>query len=94
MANSLFAKCVLVCTCVALALCVIGCSNYNNETNEYSCNDTEQTRFVDTNDFLYENAVLDNETGVVYLVCSNTVGLGITPLYNADGTLYNVEDLQ
>lgn len=38
-------------------------------------------------DYPFERIVYANDTGVMYYVFTNTYQGGITPLYNADGTL-------
>lgn len=76
---------------IALALAAVlilstsGCSSatYRNESGEVS------DRFEGgTLRWKYMNVVVDNATGVEYLIVENTDGsIAVCPLYNADGTL-------
>jgi len=73
-------KIVALLTAVALACC--GCSA--NEEN------TDRGRIIQTIKTGFNHKVIvDTDTGVMYYICIET---GVTPLYNADGTLRTWEE--
>jgi hypothetical protein len=77
----------------------VGCSNSNKHGNDCKCSScsmaiTNEEKRLENETFLelihrrngfYEYK--DIETGVHYLLFSNTCGSAITPMYNSDGTL-------
>lgn len=88
-------KKIILTLALATTLLLSGCgSEYNaeNETKEDFANGcfTEINSRNDT----YGNykIVYANDTKVKYFIISNGSGCGITPLYNADGTLQVHED--
>lgn len=79
---------VLILSIMALILC--GCENYNSEKiiHEEFAGDY----FTTINEWMPEDGytygiVYANDTGVKYFICSGGYRFGITPLYNADGSL-------
>ena len=82
---------VMLCSMVFMGAC------YGNETQQEvkaSINSNfeaiDEGGYTELADGLYSTEIVDNETGVHYLVISSSRadgGISITPLYNADGTL-------
>lgn len=83
--KALFVACFLV----VLGACANGASqqvdaSYNSGFEVTGADCSSLTSFMDTTE------IVDTETGVHYLIISSRRvdgGIGITPLYNADGTL-------
>ena len=83
---------VLVLCIMTAMLC--GCSkvSYENASSEISI-DFSNGYFIPVKewgtdmDSCYQQLVYANDTRVMYYIIKTTKGIGITPLYNADGTL-------
>ena len=71
-------------------LCFVGCSELEADTGRRN-----GFTFYE-NDFFNSNAyhLIDNITGVVYVVYHVSNGVGIAPAYNADGTLLTKKQLE
>ena len=81
---------ILLTIAVALTLCFAGCSEMEADTGSRS----EFTRYEDSIWYSEEYHLIDNITGVVYVVCNVNHGTAITPAYNADGTLLTKKQLE
>ena len=82
-------KILLLTTSVILSMGLAGCAS-NSASNSFSClaNDFTVVEEKESN-FLgdYSKIIYDNETKVEYLIICDCYKYGITPLYNADGTV-------
>lgn len=76
---------ILCCICCALLIPLTGCTNKPIDNSD--SNDNSDSSSLSLSMMIY----VDEETGVNYIRYSNGTAGGITPRYNADGTLY-VED--
>jgi len=91
---------LIVALAVVMAVCLVGCgTTYQEATGQTESNTNGSfcngyfTKIVEWEDS-YSNyyIVYANDTKVKYLVMSAQTRSGITPLYNADGTLQLYED--
>ena len=82
-------KILLLTTSVILSMGLAGCAS-NSASNSFSClaNDFTIVEEKESN-FLgdYSQIIYDNETKVEYLIIYDGYRCGITPIYNADGTV-------
>ena len=82
-------KILLLTTSVILSMGLAGCTS-NSASNSFSClaNDFTVVEEKESN-FLgdYSQIIYDNETTVEYLIIYDGYRCGITPIYNADGTV-------
>lgn len=82
-------KILLLTTSVILSMGLAGCAS-NSASNSFSClaNDFTVVEEKESN-FLgdYSQIIYDNETKVEYLIIYDGYKCGITPIYNADGTV-------
>ena len=82
-------KILLLTTSVILSMGLAGCTS-NSASNSFSClaNDFTVVEEKESN-FLgdYSQIIYDNETKVEYLIIYDGYKCGITPIYNADGTV-------
>ena len=82
-------KILLLTTSVILSIGLAGCAS-NSASNSFSClaNDFTIVEEKESN-FLgdYSQIIYDNETKVEYLIIYDGYRCGITPIYNADGTV-------
>ena len=82
-------KILLLTTSVILSMGLAGCAS-NSASNSFSClaNDFTVVEEKESN-FLgdYSQIIYDNETKVEYLIIYDGYRCGITPIYNADGTI-------
>lgn len=76
-------KILLILLITALILCIVGCREADAETELKF----EKTYYGDGGG-VYTAVIVDPETGVNYLFHKGGYGGGMTPRYNADGTLY------
>ena len=77
-------KKIIALAALILALCGCGTSAAASEQDSWD-NDFRMDWIADEGSFgVYQ----DQETGVQYIVFWHSYGFGITPRYNADGTLY------
>lgn len=91
---------LIVALAVVIAVCLAGCgTTYQEATGQTESNAsgdfgnwyfTKITKWEDTYSNYY--IVYANDTKVKYLVMSAQARSGITPLYNADGTLQVYEE--
>ena len=83
-------KRILLTIAVALTLCFVGCSEMEADTGRrYGFTKYEESIF---NVEAYH--LIDNVTGVVYVIYPASHGVAITPAYNADGTLLTKKQLE
>lgn len=83
--KALFVACVLV----VLGACANGASQ-QVEASVDSGLRVIGSNYTSITSHIYSTEVVDTETGVHYLIISSSGidgGIGITPMYNADGTL-------
>ena len=82
-------KILLLTTSVIFSMGLAGCAS-NSASNSFSClaNDFTVVEEKESN-FLgdYSQIIYDNETKVEYLIIYDGYRCGITPIYNADGTV-------
>ena len=82
---------ILILCLVATILCSCSSSyeeaNINNPNNFGAGYFTTIKEWKDGVDYPYERIVYANDTGVIYYIFLHGQSGGITPLYNADGTL-------
>lgn len=88
-------KKLIICICMVITLLLAGCDS-QNETNEemaegYLVEISDTTTF-DCGDYLHYRIVYAKDTKVKYLIITGYHIYGITPLYNADGTLQIYEE--
>ena len=69
----------LVLLIVCLFMCA-GCSSSGD-------NQTERFEMILDNYNLLLEIIVDDETGIEYLIVRQSKGIGVTPLYNADGSV-------
>lgn len=81
--------CIIMMCLLFIFSMLVGCHyTTNNDINSEESNNSlskDTMEVYKTNGFYY--IYVDNETGVLYLANSG----GLTPMYNADGTLKTVE---
>ena len=83
-------KLLAIILTMAIVLCAAGCSG----TEEEICNADKQPFSRTTYDMTgttYVSVIVDHETGVNYVFYKSGYGGGLSPRYNADGTLYITE---
>lgn len=73
---------ILLCALLCAMLCSCGDSKYISIAEISGL----EYRFVEINDSYYETICYDRETGVMYVLLRG-MGGGISPLYNADGSV-------
>jgi hypothetical protein len=90
-------KILAVALCSVLLLGLVACAEEKDSTDL----DSKYVNFEIVEDYGNEGKVLvDKDTGVLYMwyflwyFCAGKVGQAMTPLYNADGTLKNIEDFE
>ena len=83
-------KRIIIIIAVTLTLCFVGCSEMEADTRSRGGFTKYEPGFF--NDGPYH--LIDNLTGVVYVVYPGTRGAVITPAYNADGTLLTKKQLE
>ena len=81
-------KILLLTTSVILSMGLAGCAS-NSASNSFSClaNDFTVVEEKESNFRDYSQIIYDNETKVEYLIIYDGYRCGITPIYNADGTV-------
>ena len=92
-------KLLAIILTMAMALCAAGCSTTEEETCQaekqpfsrtiYDMTGTEYVSVIV--DHEYVSVIVDHETGVNYVFYKSGYGGGLSPRYNADGTLYITE---
>ena len=82
-------KLLAIILTMAMVLCAAGCSG----TEEETCQAEKQPFSRTTYDMqeTYVSVIVDHETGVNYVFYKSGYGGGLSPRYNADGTLYITE---
>ena len=80
----------LVCMALIAAFTLGACSDAGVQVNaeEETVEAFSSTWVSDTGFFGSIHTVVDNETGVTYIVVERNSGVTITPRFNADGSLY------
>ena len=85
-------KLLAIILTMAMAFCAVGCSGTDEETCQ-----AEKQQFSRTTYNMQEtyvsvvSVIVDHETGVNYVFYKSGYGGGLSPRYNADGTLYITE---
>lgn len=74
---------------LASTLCIAGCSTLADTGRRYGFTSYDA-------DIWKDGAwhIIDNVTGVVYVIYVDKFGVAITPAYNADGTLLTAKQLE
>lgn len=85
-------KIVMILTCVTLTISCFGCGvSYEEVANTETKEDYGNGYFTEITewnaDTYHYHIVYANDTKVKYLIVSGSERYGITPLYNADGSL-------
>ena len=83
-------KLLAIILTMAMALCVAGCSGTEEETCKSEKQPFSRTTY-DMQGTTYVSVIVDQETGVNYVFYKSGYGGGLSPRYNADGTLYITE---
>lgn len=76
-----------VLSITAFMLAIAGCDKVNKVEVEASVGGGFKIADESMVDGAYATEIVDNDTGVYYLILRNNGRVAITPLYNADGTL-------
>lgn len=74
-------------TTIATTLAIVGCDV--NEVNEVEASVDKSIKFYGKSRYLNFEAyeIVDEETGVHYLIVADVDGISVTPMYSADGSL-------
>ena len=83
-------KLLAIILTMAMVLCVAGCSGTEEETCQAEKQPFSRTTY-DMQSTTYVSVIVDQETGVNYVFYKSGYGGGLSPRYNADGTLYITE---
>lgn len=83
-------KLLAIILTMAMALCAAGCSGTEEETCQAEKQPFSRTTY-DMQGTTYVSVIVDHETGVNYVFYKSGYGGGLSPRYNADGTLYITE---
>ena len=83
-------KLLAIILTMAMALCAAGCSGTEEETCKSEKQPFSRTTY-DMQGTTYVSVIVDQETGVNYVFYKSGYGGGLSPRYNADGTLYITE---
>ena len=83
-------KLLAIILTMAMALCAAGCSRTEGETCQAEKQPFSRTTY-DMTGTAYVSVIVDHETGVNYVFYKSGYGGGLSPRYNADGTLYITE---
>ena len=83
-------KLLAIILTMAMALCAAGCSGTEEETCQAEKQPFSRTTY-DMQSTTYVSVIVDKETGVNYVFYKSGYGGGLSPRYNADGTLYITE---
>lgn len=76
-----------VLSITAFMLAIAGCNKVNKVEVEASVESGFKIGHNSKIDGIYATEIVDERTGVYYLVLRNNGDVAITPLYNADGSL-------
>lgn len=83
-------KLLAIILTMAMILCAAGCSGTEEETCQAEKQPFSRTTY-DMTGTTYVSVIVDQETGVNYIFYKSGYGGGLSPRYNADGTLYITE---
>ena len=83
-------KLLAIILTMAMVLCAAGCSGTEEETCQAEKQPFSRTTY-DMQSTTYVSVIVDQETGVNYVFYKSGYGGGLSPRYNADGTLYITE---
>ena len=83
-------KLLAIILTMAMVLCAAGCSGTEEETCQSEKQPFSRTTY-DMTGTTYVSIIVDQETGVNYVFYKSGYGGGLSPRYNADGTLYITE---
>ena len=83
-------KLLVIILTMAMVLCAAGCSGTEEETCHAEKQPFSRTTY-DMQGTTYVTVIVDHETGVNYVFYKSGYGGGLSPRYNADGTLYITE---
>ena len=83
-------KRIILTIAVVLTLCFVGCSEMEADTGSRGGFTKYETEIFNVE--VYH--LIDDITGVVYVVYPVSHGVAITPAYNADGTLLTKRQLE
>ena len=83
-------KLLAIILTMAMVLCAAGCSGTEEETCQAEKQPFSRTTY-DMQGTTYVSVIVDKETGVNYVFYKSGYGGGLSPRYNADGTLYITE---
>ena len=83
-------KLLAIILTMAMVLCAAGCSGTEEETCQSEKQPFSRTTY-DMTGTTYVSVIVDHETGVNYVFYKSGYGGGLSPRYNADGTLYITE---
>ena len=83
-------KLLAIILTMAMVLCAAGCSGTEEETCQSEKQPFSRTTY-DMQSTTYVSVIVDHETGVNYVFYKSGYGGGLSPRYNADGTLYITE---
>lgn len=93
-------KFCLVLIIILMATMLCSCSSSYEEANTNNPVNFSAGYFITIKqwdggfDYPFERIVYANDTGVMYYIFTNTHNGGITPLYNADGTLQIYKEVE
>lgn len=83
-------KFILLILTIILILCIASCSKATAEETASSYLFTRTNYIIDSG--VMASIVVDHETGVNYIFYKAGYGGGLSPRYNADGSLYVSEE--